>query len=189
VADVVNATPPQVRVAVREIAPDDSDQDRLWQELAGQRIEVEEAVPEESEERTAPPVQDIWTDRPCERIQASEECVLTKCEVGEGTVGLRIEGEFGAGEHGGARLMEQLRAAVETGVQSVLLDLSGVTALRLDGAAPLVSCQVSLERVGGRLALVTPDAAIGRLLHVSGLTERIRCFDDMPSALAYLKTQ
>ena len=143
-------------------------------------------VLQEAVDSTSESDDDPWAGRPCERVPAANGCSLTLCEISDRTLGVRVHGVFGAGGHGGGQLIEQIREALDRGVSVVVLDLSGLQAMRIDSTGPLVACQVSVERVGGRLVVVTPGGAAGGLLQATGLTQRMTCFDDVTSAMAEL---
>jgi hypothetical protein len=183
VAPVVKSSSVPTRAPLPRVVVADAEDDGLMEALA--------AVPNVGEpgegqrEAGAQPVSsdDPWAGQPCETIAASERCRLVVCELSTHTLGVRVQGVFGGGEHGGAQLIEEIRRALDRGVSAVLLDLRGIQALRLDSTGPLVACQVSVERVSGRLALVSPEGAAGGLLEATGLARRVKCFDDLASAL------
>ncbi|MGD8240049.1 MAG: STAS domain-containing protein [Armatimonadota bacterium] len=168
------------------VAVDEAEADRLWQDLAGVSARADEAGLKESVERPADAVHDPWALRPAETVRVSDQCALHLCEIAPRVLGIRVEGVFGGGEHGGARLTEEVRGAIQGGRSAVLLDLSGVTGLRIDSSGPLVSCQVSVSRVQGQFALVMPPGAAGGLIEATGLRDRMACFEDLAAALAHV---
>ena len=160
--------------------------DDLWRELIESPPLVPATQADKDADRREKVAEDPWAVLPCRRIRASGKCVLSVCEVSPRIVGVRVEGVFGGGRHGGARLEEEVRRGMERGASDVLLDFSSVSALRMDSAPPLVACQVNAEGAGGRMAMVTPPGAAGGLIVASGVADRVECFDNVTAALAYL---
>ncbi len=165
---------------------DPLDDDELWRELIESPPLVPATQPDKDAERRERVAENPWAVLPCRRIRASGRCMLSVCEVSPRIVGVRVEGVFGGGRHGGARLEEEVRRGMERGASGVLLDLSSVSALRIDSAPPLIACQVNAERAEGRMAMVTPPGAAGGLIVASGVADRVECFDSVTAALAYL---
>ncbi len=186
VAPVVKTSTGQGRARAPRTAVAEPEDDGLLQALAAVPDVDQPGELQQEAGGTPESDGDPWAGRPCERIPASDRCDLVLCEMSHRTLGVKVEGVFGAGGHGGGRLVEEIRQALDRGVSAVLLDLSDIEALRIDSTAPLVACQMSVERVSGRLALVTPPGAAGGLIEATGLTRQIKCFDDLTSALAEL---
>ncbi len=164
-----------------------SEEDALWQELTGELAEAEDGALDEAVGSAVEAAAEGLVEQVGETVEAAEDCRLSKWEVGEKALVVKVEGSFGAGEHGGARLLEEVGRVADAGVSGVVLDLSALSTLRLDSPAAIVACQMKAEGVGGRLALVRPcGAAAAALLKATGVTRVMECFDDVNGALEYV---
>ncbi|MFQ5810310.1 MAG: STAS domain-containing protein, partial [Armatimonadota bacterium] len=172
VAPVVKTSTVRRRAPAPRTAVAEPEDDGLLQALAAVPDPDQPEAPRHEAVDASEADADPWAGRPCETVPASDRCNLILCEISRHVLGVKVQGVFGAGGHGGGQLIEQIRQAVDQGVSAVLLDLSGIEALRIDGTAPLVACQVSVERVGGHLTLVAPPGAAGGLLEATGLARR-----------------
>ena len=181
--DAELTSPARVRTAV------EPNEDRLWQELVRQALPLAATDAEVTSTDHGPETPaDLWAAVVRERVRA-QECELAIGNLSEHVVGAQVQGVFGGGEHGGGALVERVRAALEAGASGLLLDMSGVSAVRLDCLGPVIACQVNVEGVGGRVAVVMPEGAAGGLMEATGLARRVRCFDDAIAAAAYLLAQ
>jgi hypothetical protein len=150
-----------------------------WDQLTAELAEAEAAPDAEADEQT--------TAGEMAETDLCDECSLNVMQVADRGIAVKVEGSFGAGEYGGSRFLEEVNSAVQAGAAGVLLDLSQLSALRPDCSAPILACQIKLQSVGGRLAVVQPPEDTLAILDATGLTERVDCFDGESDAMAYLQ--
>lgn len=90
-------------------------------------------------------------------------------ERAEGRVGLvLVEGELDLAT--GGVLVDAVRRLVRDRVAAVEVDLHHVSFLAVAGAGALIRCRRMVDVRGGAFRLVSPSAAVQRLLEATGLT-------------------
>ncbi|MFQ5808744.1 MAG: hypothetical protein ACE5JM_03905 [Armatimonadota bacterium] len=159
--------------------PETPEEDLPWDQLTAELAEAEETAEVNAGEQT--------TAGEMAETSLSDECSLDVSQMADRGIAVKVKGSFGAGEYGGSRFLEEVTNAVQAGAAGVLLDLSRLSALRPDCSAPILACQIKLQSVGGRLAVVQPPDDTFAILDATGLTERVECFADEADAVAYLQ--
>jgi anti-sigma B factor antagonist len=77
-----------------------------------------------------------------------------------------------------------VRDQLQQGRLVVLLDMAAVTDIDAHGLGALVSSLTTVERLGGRMALIAPPDRIRRLLAITRLDTVFAIYDSEPEALA-----
>ncbi|MTE17783.1 anti-sigma factor antagonist [Streptomyces sp. TRM43335] len=104
-----------------------------------------------------------------DRHEPSQTMEVRARSLAVGRVLLTVTGEFD--HHSAHRLTDTLRPALETGVTTVLLDLSGVSFLDSTGVTRLLRAHRDVRAVGGRLALIAPSRPVRRMLSITGVDQ------------------
>ena len=85
--------------------------------------------------------------------------------------------------------VRDLRVALQTAVgnPNLVIDLRGVAYMDSLAMNELVRAQVACERAGGRVAIVSRNQHLVRLLSLAGITTRVKIADSVNAALAYVE--
>jgi anti-sigma B factor antagonist len=67
--------------------------------------------------------------------------------------------------------------AIDDGVNHLVIDLTETTFMDSTGFAVLLSARKRLDRLGGSIAIVSPDAGIKRLFDIAGLSTVFAIYD------------
>ena len=99
-----------------------------------------------------------------------------------GTVVLSVKGVIRLNESG-KQFSDHLKVLLETGIETVLVDLSEVDEIDSTGLGELVGYLQLFSKQGRRLAVVKPTAKVQRLFEFMNLHKVLPIFDDIDQAL------
>ena len=105
---------------------------------------------------------------------------LSVAETGHGVPVLHVSGEVDLGTEPALRTATDDLLARHSGL--IVIDLSEVTFLDSAGLKVLDDMQRTALVAGGRIALVSPQQRILRLLEITGLTDRFAIHDSAEDA-------
>jgi len=100
----------------------------------------------------------------------------------EGILILDMEGPFVAGEPAAA-FRDKVREALAAGKRNLILNLAGVDYIDSTGLGEMVFCFTTLQKKGGRLALLNLNSRHIELLVLTKLSTVFDVFDDEQSAV------
>ncbi|MGH9255273.1 MAG: STAS domain-containing protein [Vicinamibacterales bacterium] len=101
-----------------------------------------------------------------------------------GVTVLHLEGRLIMQSRGGVSLRAVVSDLVEKGRVVVLVHMAGVTDMDAHGIGALVSSLTTLERQGGRMALIAPSSHVRRLLAMTRLDSVFSIYESEPEAFA-----
>jgi anti-sigma B factor antagonist len=107
---------------------------------------------------------------------------INQSQSGAATI-LFIKGVIKLSESG-KQLSDRLKTLLDTGVQTVLIDLSEVDEVDSTGLGELVGYLQLFSKKGRRLAIVKPTAKVQRLFEFMNLHKVMPIYGDMNEALA-----
>jgi anti-sigma B factor antagonist len=96
---------------------------------------------------------------------------------------LDLEGKVLLGEESTA-LREAIRGLLQAGKKSILLNLSGVTAIDSSGLGTLVSCYATARKEGARLGLYGLSEKVNDIMSVTKLATVFDLYEDEKAATA-----
>jgi anti-sigma B factor antagonist len=96
---------------------------------------------------------------------------------------ISLQGKITIGS-GDTQLREVISAAVNSGTNNILLDLSGVTTIDSSGIGELVGSYTTVTNRGGKLKLLHLPAKLNELLHVTQLITVFEVYDNESEAVA-----
>jgi anti-sigma B factor antagonist len=96
---------------------------------------------------------------------------------------LSLEGRLITTSRPGLSLRAMVRDQISEGRLVVLIDMAGVTDIDAHGLGSLISSLTTLERHGGRMALVAPTERVRRLLAITRLDTVFEVYDTEREAL------
>jgi anti-sigma B factor antagonist len=135
--------------------------------------------------RSVPPAPGYTREPAAEtRHEGTSEIDLTvRSSVVDGWTVLSVEGEVDL--YTAPAVREAAMAAMESGVDHVLLDLTAVPFMDSSGLGVIVACLKRLREMGGDLALVSPPSSPPTtLLSLTGLDHAIPTHPTVDEALA-----
>ena len=101
----------------------------------------------------------------------------------EGTSIIDLEGKVLLGEESTA-LREDIRRLLASGKKSIVLNMSGVSAIDSSGLGTLVSCYAAARREGAKLGLYGLSERLGDLMAVTKLATVFDLYEDEKAAVA-----
>ena len=107
---------------------------------------------------------------------------INQSQSGAATI-LFIKGVIKLSESG-KQLSDRLKTLLDTGAQTVLIDLSEVDEVDSTGLGELVGYLQLFSKKGRRLAIVKPTAKVQRLFEFMNLHKVMPIYGDMNEALA-----
>lgn len=108
---------------------------------------------------------------------------IRQTTIGTNTAVLSVQGVIKLCEPG-KELSERLKHILDSGEESVLLDLSEVDEVDSTGLGELVGYLQLFSNQGRHLAVVKPTAKIRRLFEFTNLHKVLPIFDDLDQALS-----
>ena len=109
--------------------------------------------------------------------------ISSRTESGVTVLDVRGRATLGPGNDA---LSAELRKVVGNDAAKVLVNLAGVTQIDSSGISTIVRSFVTLERGGGKLALLKPTGHVRDVLELTRLIQSIPTYDDESTALASL---
>jgi anti-sigma B factor antagonist len=95
---------------------------------------------------------------------------------------ISLQGKITIGS-GDSQLREVITNALNSGKNSILLDMSGVTTIDSSGIGELVGSYTTVTNRGGKLKLLHLPAKLNELLHVTQLITVFEVYENEPEAL------
>lgn len=95
---------------------------------------------------------------------------------------ISLQGKITIGS-GDSQLREVITNALNSGKNSILLDMSGVTTIDSSGIGELVGSYTTVTNRGGKLKLLHLPAKLNELLHVTQLITVFEVYESEPEAL------
>jgi anti-sigma B factor antagonist len=95
---------------------------------------------------------------------------------------ISLQGKITIGS-GDSQLREVITNALNTGKNSILLDMSGVTTIDSSGIGELVGSYTTVTNRGGKLKLLHLPAKLNELLHVTQLITVFEVYENEQDAL------
>src|SRR5512147_3261723 len=96
---------------------------------------------------------------------------------------ISLQGKITIGS-GDSQLREVITSALNSGKNSILLDMSGVTTIDSSGIGELVGSYTTVTNRGGKLKLLHLPAKLNELLHVTQLITVFEVYDNEQQAVA-----
>lgn len=96
---------------------------------------------------------------------------------------ISLQGKITIGA-GDTQLREVVSSALNSGVQKILLDLSGVTTIDSSGIGELVGSYTTATNRGAKLKLLHLPAKLNELLHITQLITVFEVYDNERDAIA-----
>ena len=119
----------------------------------------------------------------CRHLKHRDGCMnIRQTSIGKNTAVLSVQGVIKMCEPG-KELSARLKYILESGEESVLLDLSEVDEVDSTGLGELVGYLQLFSNQGRHLAVVKPTAKIRRLFEFTNLHKVLPIFDDLDQAL------
>ena len=132
------------------------------------------------------PTDDRYTPppRPGTRHEGTSEIDLTvRSRVVDGWTVLSVEGEMDL--YSAPAVRDAALAAMDSGVDHLVLDLTAVPFMDSSGLGVIVACLKRLREMGGDLAVVSPSSSPStKLLSLTGLDHAIATHATLDQALA-----
>jgi anti-sigma B factor antagonist len=95
---------------------------------------------------------------------------------------IALQGKITIGS-GDSQLREVITNALNSGKNSILLDMGGVTTIDSSGIGELVGSYTTVTNRGGKLKLLHLPAKLNELLHVTQLITVFEVYENEPDAL------
>ncbi|MEO8036670.1 MAG: STAS domain-containing protein [Acidobacteriota bacterium] len=95
---------------------------------------------------------------------------------------ISLQGKITIGS-GDSQLREVITAAMNSGKNKILLDMSGVTTIDSSGIGELVGSYTTVANRGGKLKLLHLPAKLNELLHVTQLITVFEVYENEQEAL------
>jgi anti-sigma B factor antagonist len=91
---------------------------------------------------------------------------------------LHIEGDL-IGDEVGPKLVEVVSDAIEEGVKTFVIDLSGVRYISSSGIGLLITMLTKMRNIGGEMYLTSPSEHVKKLLIITKLNNIFSVFDSL----------